>query len=154
MPRRAPTAPYTHQPPTNPALPRAALPPPGVTDLTTFLSPDGANNAGKARALSNALPLLSRLHAHFGARSDAAALLPFFSAVKGMARLRDLRVTSWVPYAPQKGVTPLGCFGTLALGPELSSLAVDGAPFNASDMVVSGPGLQGAGDGCACCHLA
>jgi len=110
-------------------------PSPGITSLTTHLQPDATANAEKAAALANALPLLARLHVHFGARCDTAALLPFFSSVKGLARLRDLRLTSWVPYAPQKGAGPIGSFGSLELG-GVTSLVVDGSPLSTTEMLV------------------
>lgn len=108
----------------------------GVASLEAFLHENADANAAKARALTGALPHLSSLHINFGARSDAAALAPFFSAVGGAARLRDVRVTSWVPLAPQKGAAPLGCFATLALG-GVTSLTFDGAALSSSDMLVS-----------------
>lgn len=54
-----------------------------------------------------------------------------------MERLRELRITSWVPYAPQKGSWPLGCFTPLDLG-GVTSLVFDGAALSAHEVVVSG----------------
>jgi hypothetical protein len=76
-----------------------------------------------------------RLDVNFGARCDAAAIAPFFSSLCKMQRLRELRITSWVPYAPQKGSAPLGCYAPLELG-GVTSLVVDGAALSANDMLV------------------
>ncbi|GBF92884.1 hypothetical protein Rsub_05503 [Raphidocelis subcapitata] len=106
----------------------------GVSSLTTHLLADAASNDAKARSLASALPHLARLHVNFGARCDAAAIAPFFSSLRKMQRLRELRITSWVPYAPQKGSAPLGCYAPLELG-GITSLVIDGAALSANDML-------------------
>ncbi|KAI8464223.1 MAG: hypothetical protein J3K34DRAFT_462043 [Monoraphidium minutum] len=115
----------------------------GVTTLTTYLLPDAASNAGKARALARAVPHLASLHAHFGARSDAPALAAFFKGVRTMERLRDLRVTAWVPYAPQKGAWPLGAFGHLELG-GVTRLELDGTALCENEMLAVVTGASSA----------
>jgi hypothetical protein len=123
-----------------------------VSALTTHLLPDGVDNADKSRALASALPHLASLHAHFGARCDSAALAVFFKGISSMQRLRELRLTSWVPYAPQRGAAPLGCFASLNLG-GVTSLVIDGAALSNNDMLVRlrralwGGGITGAGGG-------
>jgi hypothetical protein len=109
--------------------------PAGVTSLATHLLPDAISNAEKAIALASAMPHLASLHAHFGARCHGTALSTFFRSIADMARLRELRLTSWVPYAPQKGAVPLGCFASLNLG-GVTSLTIDGAALSNNDMLV------------------
>jgi hypothetical protein len=118
--------------------PRAPPRPAGVTRLTTHLLPDAPSNADKARALTRATPHLSSLHAHFGSRCSTGALAAFFLGLRGMERLRELRVTAWVPYAPQKGAWPLGCFAHLDLR-GVTKLVVDGAAMAENEMLVRGP---------------
>lgn len=118
----------------------------GVASLVTHLLSDAASNAEKTKALASALPHLSTLHLNFGARCGAPALAAFFREVSSLERLRELRVTAWVPHAPQRGCWPVGCFGSLELG-GVTSLVVDGAPLAANEMlgVINGastaPGL-------------
>jgi hypothetical protein len=119
---------------------------PGVTALTTHLQPDAAPNNEKARALVSVLPHLASLHVHFGARCSGPAVGTFLRGVRGMGRLRDLRVTSWVPHAPQKGAWPDGCFAGLQLG-GVTRLVVDGAPLSEGEALVRAPGTPGAPGG-------
>lgn len=132
-------------PPSPPPNAPGPHPTPGLTSLATYLQPDAVSNDDKARALAAGLPHLAHLHAHFGARTSATALSAFLSGLSRMGRLRELRLTSWVPYAPQKGAGPLGGVGTMALG-GVTSLAVDGAALSANEMLVRGGsgGAEGA----------
>ena len=88
--------------------------------------------------MARALPHLATLHAYFGARVGAPAAAAFFKGVRAMERLRELRATAWVPYAPQRGEWPSGALGFLQLG-GVTRLVVDGAALSLDEMRVGAP---------------